>query len=99
MSDAPKLGDDGDDAQVKKVSDARHDTAPSKLSHRDLTGLAGAGVSLLGGGSPEEAVGKGIAARGYAGATNASLEYHMAWTDKLSKTKGFWRRLKVIIIG
>ncbi|MBY6540317.1 hypothetical protein HQ325_16710 [Rhodococcus sp. BP-349] len=87
------------DAQSKKVPELGTDAAPNKLSHRDLTGLAGAGVSLLGGGNPEEAVGKGIAARGYAGATNASLDYHMAWTDKLSKTKGFWRRLKIIIIG
>lgn len=98
MTKTRKLDEDGE-TTPKTASQRRSEAPPSKLSHRDLTGLAGAGVSLVGGDSPEEAVGKGIAARGYAGATNASLDYHMAWTDKLSKTKGFWKRLKVIIIG
>ncbi len=74
-------------------------TRPRKLSHKDLTMYGGAGASLLSGDSPETAVGKGIAARGYAGATNNSYKYHVRWREKVASTHGFWRKLKVIVIG
>lgn len=84
-----------DKAKVEKTPGAQ----PRKLSHEDLTMYGGAGASLLSGDSPETAVGKGIAARGYAGATNESYKYHTRWRQKVSSTHGFWRKLKVIVIG
>ncbi|WP_433604781.1 hypothetical protein [Prescottella agglutinans] len=59
----------------------------------------GAGASMLQGDSPETAVGKGIATRGFAGATDASYGYHIRWRDKVADTHGFWRKLMVIVIG
>ncbi|NMM91246.1 hypothetical protein B2J88_44260 [Rhodococcus sp. SRB_17] len=82
-------------AEGEKTSDTR----PRKISHKDLAMYSGAGASLLGGDSPETAVGNGIAARGYAGATNASYDYHVNWSKKVAATHGFWRKLKVIVIG
>lgn len=69
------------------------------MTHEDLTMYGGAGASLLRGDSPETAVGKGIAARGYAGATNSSYDYHVKCSEKVASTRGFWRKLKVIVIG
>lgn len=74
-------------------------TQPRKLAHEDLAMYGGAGASLLSGDSPETAVGKGIAARGYAGATSNAYDYHVRWSEKVSSTHGFWRKLKVIVIG
>lgn len=70
-----------------------------KLTHEKLTMYGGAGASLLSGDSPETAVGKGLAASGYAGATKQSYEYHLRWSAKVASTHGFWRKLKVIVIG
>ncbi|NKR94343.1 hypothetical protein GS483_19655 [Rhodococcus hoagii] len=58
-----------------------------------------AGVSLVQGDSPELAVGKGIAARGFAGSTQASYYDQLRWRAKVRATRGFWRKLKVIVIG
>ena len=82
-------------AKAEKTSGA----LSRKLSHKDLTMYGGAGASLLSGDSPETAVGKGIAARGYVGATNRSYKYHTRWRYKVSTTHGIWRKLKVIVIG
>lgn len=46
---------------------------PSTLSHEEMAMYSGVGASLLRGDSLETAVGKGIAARGYAGANTCKL--------------------------
>ncbi|MFC9790077.1 hypothetical protein [Rhodococcus sp. NPDC127528] len=84
-----------DSAKAEKASPPR----PRKRTHEELTMYGGAGASLLNGDAPETAVGKGIAARGYAGASKQSFEYHVRWRQKVSSTHGFWRKLKVIVIG
>lgn len=88
---------------MRRSNKAKSEKAPAaqprKLTHKELTMYGGAGASLLGGDSPETAVGKGIAARGYAGATSQSYKYHTRWRQKVASTHGFWRKLKVIVIG
>ncbi|MGF7121606.1 hypothetical protein AB4Z09_04505 [Rhodococcus sp. TAF43] len=72
---------------------------PYRFKYKDITAAAGAGAALLGGDSPELAVGKGVAARGFAGATQASYHDQLRWRAKVANTHGFWRKLKVIVIG
>ena len=71
----------------------------SSLSHRDLTGLAGAGSALIGGADAPEAVGTGIAARGFAGHVDADLQYQIQLRKKIEAEPNFWKRMKLRIIG
>ncbi|MDV6278465.1 hypothetical protein R3Q06_34195 [Rhodococcus erythropolis] len=68
-------------------ADTRSSTRPRLFTHEDKAMYIGAEASLR------------HAARGYAGATNASYDYHLRWRAKVAATHGFWRKLKVIVIG
>lgn len=60
---------------------------------------AAAGTVLADGGSPEQAVGTGIAAAGYRSSLDVEGEHRSRQRAKLAATEGFWARLKVRIIG
>ncbi|MDV6278419.1 hypothetical protein R3Q06_33895 [Rhodococcus erythropolis] len=77
----------------------RSSTRPRLFTHEDKAMYLGAEESLRQGDCTDTVIGNAVAARGYAGATNASYDYHLRWSAKVAATHGFWRKLKVIVIG
>ena len=67
--------------------------------HRDLTFLAAAGSTFVGGVDVVESVATGFASRAYAGTADAEVEAIRARRAKLAATTGFWRRLWVRVVG
>lgn len=83
--------------------DARHETVSSRHlcpgCHRTHITLAGAATSMSTGGGAPEAVGVGLAAGGFAGASDAEVDAIRERRRKLAGTSGFWRRLWVRLVG
>ena len=67
--------------------------------YRSLASFGGAGSAMIGGAGPEQAVGTGIAAGGFAGAVEADLQRQIALNKRIAETKGFWRRRWLRVVG
>ncbi|MDV6278226.1 hypothetical protein R3Q06_32695 [Rhodococcus erythropolis] len=77
----------------------RSSARPRLFTGEDKAMYIGAEASLRRGDSPDTVIGNAVAARGYAGATGASYDHHIRGRAKVAATDGFWRKLKVIVIG
>jgi hypothetical protein len=64
-----------------------------------LTGLAAAGGALVSGGGAESAVGSAIAASGFSSAMERESQHRDEQSRKLAAADGFWRRLKIRVVG
>ncbi len=64
-----------------------------------LYGLAGAGTSLVSGGSPGDAIGTAIATAGHADSMDVEGQHRASQRKKLAAADGFWARLKIRLIG
>lgn len=61
--------------------------------------MTAAGVALSHGDGAPTAVGAAIAAQGFAGSMDVEGRHRAEQQRKLAATEGFWRRLKVRVIG
>ena len=80
-----------------------HETVSGRLlcgdCYRRLAEFSGAGSAMVGGASPEQAVGTGLATGGWAGAADGETAALRRRRAKLAATEGFWSRLWVRVWG